>query len=315
MGLLVEGKWSNDWYDTKKTDGRFVRQESSFRHHIGQEPFPAESNRYHLYLSHACPWAHRVAIFLILKDLESHITVSFTQNNMAEQGWALGFGGDPINEKQYLHQVYTLAQPNYSGRVTVPVLWDKKSHTIVNNESSEIIRMFNKAFDSITGNTLDLYPQKYHDEIDAMNQYIYDRVNNGVYKVGFATEQKVYDEEVTHLFEALESLELRLAKQRYLIGNFLTEADIRLFTTLVRFDPVYVGHFKCNLRRIFDYHHLSHYIRDIYQTQTIAKTLNIQSIKEHYYLSHTMINPTQIIPQGPNIDYHAAHDRNRFVEK
>ena len=312
MGLLVKGKWVDQWYDTKSTGGRFVRKDSSFRNFIGSERFPAEAGRYHLYISHACPWAHRTAIFRELKDLQDIISLSVVNALMAEHGWEFGAQADTVNHKQYLHQVYTLADAEYSGRVTVPVLWDKKQGTIVNNESSEIIRMFNSGFNAITGNNIDLCPADLRAEIDSINDFVYGAVNNGVYKAGFATSQAVYTEEVNTLFAALDQLEQRLASQRYLVGEQLTEADIRLFTTLVRFDPVYVGHFKCNIKRIADYPNLSNYVRDIYQTGNIAATVRLDHIKEHYYASHTTINPTQVIPVGPEIDYSAAHDRDRF---
>ena len=312
MGLLVKGKWVDQWYDTKSTGGRFVRKDSSFRNFIGSERFPAEPGRYHLYISHACPWAHRTAIFRELKGLQEIISLSVVEALMVEHGWEFDAQADTVNHKQYLHQVYTLADPEYSGRVTVPVLWDKKQGTIVNNESSEIIRMFNNEFNAITGNNLDLCPTDLRSEIYSINDFIYGAVNNGVYKAGFATSQAVYTEEVNTLFAALDQLEQRLASQRYLVGKQLTEADIRLFTTLVRFDPVYVGHFKCNIRRIADYPNLSNYVRDIYQTGNVAATVRLDHIKEHYYASHTTINPTQVIPVGPEIDYTAAHDRDRF---
>ena len=312
MGLLIEGKWSDQWYDTKSTGGHFVRKDAAFRNFIGSESFPAASDRYHLYISHACPWAHRTAIFRELKGLQSLISLSVVEAFMGEHGWVLTEGADSVNNKQYLHEVYTLADPKYSGRVTVPVLWDRQQRTIVSNESSEIIRMFNSAFDSLTGNELDFYPEPLRAEIDSINSFIYNAINNGVYKAGFATDQQVYSSEVTTLFQALDTLEARLDKQRYLVGEQLTEADIRLFTTLVRFDPVYVGHFKCNIRRIADYPNLANYVRDIYQTQNIAATVRMDHIKEHYYASHSTINPTGIIPMGPDIDYTAAHDRDRF---
>ena len=312
MGLLVKGKWVDQWYDTKSTGGRFVRKDSSFRNFIGSERFPAEAGRYHLYISHACPWAHRTAIFRELKGLQEIISLSVVEALMVEHGWEFSAQADTVNHKQYLHQVYTLADAEYSGRVTVPVLWDKKQGTIVNNESSEIIRMFNSGFNAITGNNIDLCPADLRAEIDSINDFVYGAVNNGVYKAGFATSQAVYTEEVNTLFAALDQLEQRLGSQRYLVGKQLTEADIRLFTTLVRFDPVYVGHFKCNIKRIADYPNLSNYVRDIYQTGNIAATVRLDHIKEHYYASHTTINPTQVIPVGPEIDYTAGHDRDRF---
>ena len=312
MGLLVKGQWVDQWYDTKSTGGRFVRKDSSFRNFIGSKRFPAEPGRYHLYISHACPWAHRTAIFRELKGLQEIISLSVVEALMVEHGWEFSAQADTVNHKQYLHQVYTLADAEYSGRVTVPVLWDKKQGTIVNNESSEIIRMFNSGFNAITGNNIDLCPADLRAEIDSINDFVYGAVNNGVYKAGFATSQAVYTEEVSTLFAALDQLEQRLGSQRYLVGKQLTEADIRLFTTLVRFDPVYVGHFKCNIKRIADYPNLSNYVRDIYQTGNIAATVRMDHIKEHYYASHTTINPTQVIPVGPEIDYSAAHDRDRF---
>jgi putative glutathione S-transferase len=310
MGLLVEGKWLDQWYDTKSTGGNYVRKESSFRDVIGSSRFPAQINRYHLYISHACPWAHRAAIFRKLKGLESIIPITVVDAFMGEDGWTLN--EDVTNNKQYLHEIYTLADPNYTRRVTVPVLWDKKEHVIVNNESSEIIRMFNSAFNEITGNMLDFYPQKLRPQIDKINDFIYESVNNGVYKAGFATSQDVYDKEVSKLFNALDQLEQRLDKQRYLVGDILSEADWRLFTTLIRFDPVYVGHFKCNIRRISDYPNLSNYIADLYQTKGVKETVHMDHIKGHYYTSHKSINPTAIISAGPKIDYDIVHNRNRF---
>jgi glutathionyl-hydroquinone reductase len=310
MGLLVEGKWVDQWYDTKSSGGKFVRQESSFRDFIGSEKFPAEKDRYHLYISHACPWAHRAAIFRKLKGLEDIIGLTVVNAYMGEFGWELS--EDLINGKNYMHEVYTLADPNYTGRVTVPVVWDKKQKTIVNNESSEIIRMLNSAFDEITGNADDYYPEALRAEIDEINDYVYSTINNGVYKAGFATEQSVYEEEVVKLFDALDAIEKRLSNQRYLVGNTLAEADIRLFTTLLRFDPVYVGHFKCNIRHIADYPSLYNYVRDLYQIEGIADTVKMDHIKEHYYTSHKQINPNGIVPYGPKFDYSAPHDRSRF---
>ena len=310
MGLLVEGKWLDQWYDTAKTGGRFKRPDAAFRNFIGSPRFPAEKDRYHLYISHACPWAHRTAILRRLKELENIVSFTVVKALMGENGWV--FDNDPINRKQCLHEIYTLAAPQYSGRVTVPVLWDKKEQTIVNNESSEIIRMFNSAFDALTGNSRDFYPPSLRAEIDRINERVYREINNGVYKAGFATAQEVYEEETKNLFNALDALKKRLDTQRYLVGNVLTEADIRLFTTLVRFDLVYVGHFKCNLRRIADYPNLSHYVRDVYQTENIKETVNIEHIKLHYYGSHGTLNPTRIVPLGPVIDYEAKHNRDRF---
>ncbi len=312
MGLLVEGKWVDQWYDTKSTDGKFIRKESSFRDFIGSGKFPVEKERYHLYISHACPWAHRTAIFRKLKGLTDIIPLTVVDPLMLENRWELKESGDPINGKASLYEVYLLADPAYTGRVTVPILWDKKEKTIVNNESSEIIRMFNAAFNGLTGNQDDYYPEKLRDKIDEINDFVYGTINNGVYKAGFATSQTIYKEEVVKLFEALDTLEKRLSEQRYLVDNVLTEADWRLFTTLVRFDPVYVGHFKCNIRRIADYSNLSNYIRDLYQVSGVKETLNMEHIKAHYYGSHTTLNPTSIVPVGPELHYEAPHDRDRF---
>jgi putative glutathione S-transferase len=299
MGLLVNGKWQDKWYDTKSTGGKFVRKDSSFRNFIGSEKHPVEKDRYHLYISHACPWAHRTAIFRKLKNLEDIITITVVNAYMGSKGWELE--QDPINGKKCLHEVYTLADPNYTGRVTVPILWDKKEKTIVNNESSEIIRMFNTAFNQITGNNDDYYPEELRPEIDEINEYVYHSINNGVYKAGFATAQDVYDQEVTNVFDALDKIENILSKQKYLTGDKITEADWRLFTTLLRFDPVYVGHFKCNLQRIADYKHMSKYLLDLYGIPGIKDTINMDHIKTHYYASHHTINPNGIVPKGPKL--------------
>ncbi|HZH11713.1 MAG TPA: glutathione S-transferase family protein [Microvirga sp.] len=323
MGMLVDGVWQDRWYDTKSTGGRFVRSSAPFRNWVtadgspgpsGKGGFKAEPGRYHLYVSLACPWAHRTLIMRRLKGLEGMIGLSVVHWRMLEHGWTFEAGPgvipDPIHGAQYLHQVYTAAEPSYTGRVTVPVLWDRKNATIVSNESAEIIRMFNAAFDGIGAKPGDYYPQDQHHEIDALNERIYDTVNNGVYKAGFATTQAAYEEAVHPLFEMLDSLDARLASQRYLCGDRLTEADIRLFTTLVRFDPVYVGHFKCNLRRIADYSHLSAYLRDLYQIPGIAETVDFRHIKGHYYESHRTINPTGVVPLGPIMDLDAPHGRD-----
>ncbi|WP_319529779.1 glutathione S-transferase family protein [uncultured Cohaesibacter sp.] len=322
MGLLVDGKWHDQWYDTKSTGGRFVRKDSAFRNWItadgsagptGEAGFKAEAGRYHLYVSLACPWAHRTLIFRALKGLEDMISVSVVNPYMAENGWtfepAEGVISDPLFGADYLYQIYTKADPTYSGRVTVPVLWDKKTGTIVSNESAEIIRMFNSAFDGIGAKPGDYYPEAEREEIDAINARVYDTVNNGVYKSGFATTQAAYEEALYPLFESLDWLEERLSKSRYLLKSGLTEADWRLFTTLVRFDPVYVGHFKCNIRRIEDYPNLSNYVRDLYQVPGVAATVNLGHIKQHYYASHDTINPTRIVPGGPDIDFSAPHNR------
>ncbi|WP_027855877.1 glutathione S-transferase family protein [Marinobacterium jannaschii] len=326
MGLLVDGQWHDRWYDTEKNDGRFVRSESQFRNWVtadgsagpsGQAGFKAEPGRYHLYVSLACPWAHRTLIFRQLKGLQSMISVDVVDALMAEQGWTLagseaGATGDRVNAKQYLHEVYSLADPGYTGRVTVPVLWDKKTGTIVSNESSEIIRMLNSAFDHLGAAEGDYYPEALRSEIDTVNGWIYDAVNNGVYRAGFASSQQAYDEAVEVLFSALDQLEQRLAAHRYLLGNRLTEADWRLFTTLLRFDPVYVTHFKCDRKRISDYPNLFGYLKDLYQVPGIAGTVNMKHIREHYYRSHRMINPTGILSVGPQQDLTEAHQRHRF---
>lgn len=325
MGLLVDGVWKDQGYDTASTGGRFVRKDSQFRNWVtpdgaagpsGKGGFAAEPGRYHLYVSLACPWAHRTLIVRKLKKLEQAISVSIVHHYMGKDGWTFlkedGATGDHLFGFDFLHQVYTKADPAYSGRVTVPVLWDKRTGTIVSNESSEIIRMLNSAFDAWADRSLDLYPAPRRQEIDALNARIYPAVNNGVYRAGFATKQEAYEEALTELFSMLDELEELLSRQRYLVGGSLTEADIRLFTTLVRFDPVYVGHFKCNIRRIADYPNLSNYLRDLYQLPGVAETVNLDHIKRHYYASHTNINPTGIVPVGPALDYSAPHDRARF---
>ena len=315
MGLLVKGEWKDVWYDTKESKGQFVRSQSQFRNYVtadgspgptGTGGFKAESGRYHLYVSLACPWAHRTLIFRKLKGLEEHISASVVHWLMLENGWEFhdrdGATRDHLFGSDALWQVYTKADPDYSGRVTVPVLWDKKTGTIVSNESAEIIRMLNSAFDGVTGNKQDLYPEALHGDIDELNARIYDTVNNGVYKCGFATTQEAYAENFERLFAMLDELETRLAGRTYLFGDRLTEADWRLFTTLVRFDPVYVGHFKCNLKRIADYPNLQRYLKTLYNTDGVAETVNFSHIKNHYYQSHRTINPTGIVPVGPEID-------------
>ena len=325
MGLLIDGAWHDKWYDTKKTGGRFQRQDSAFRNWVtadgsagpsGEAGFIAEPGRYHLYVSLACPWAHRTLIFRKLKGLEEIIPVSVVHWHMGDEGWTFekgpGVVPDSVNGAAKLHEIYTKAKPDYTGRVTVPVLWDKRRETIVSNESAEIIRMFNFAFDKLTGATADFYPDHLRKEIDTVNDAVYDKVNNGVYKCGFATEQKPYEEAFDALFATLDDLEGRLARQRYLLGDRLTEADWRLFTTLVRFDPVYHGHFKCNLRRLVDYPNLWNYTRDLYQVPGVAGTVNLHHIKHHYYESHPTVNPSGIVPKGPAIDYDVPHDRGRL---
>jgi len=312
MGLLVDGVWQDAWYDTKKTKGRFERSESRFRDWItadGSSGFPAEAGRYHLYVAYACPWAHRTLIFRALKGLEDMISVSVVEPLMLENGWTFAEGADSVNASRYLYEVYLKADPNYSGRVTVPVLWDKKTGTVVSNESAEIIRMLNSAFDGLGAAPGDYYPEPLRTEIDAVNDRVYHTVNNGVYKAGFATTQEAYEEAVTALFDSLDWLEDRLSRQRYLAGDRPTEADWRLFTTLARFDAVYHGHFKCNLRRLADYPNLWALTRELYQVPGVAETVNLDHIKRHYYGSHKTINPTGIVPKGPVLDFTEPHGR------
>jgi putative glutathione S-transferase len=316
MGLLVEGTWTDRWYDTESTGGRFVRQTSSFRDKVtasGSSGFKAESGRYHLYVSYACPWAHRTLIYRALKGLEDHISVSVVNPLMLEDGWTFepwdGVIPDPIHGAEALHQVYTAARPDYTGRVTVPVLWDRETATIVNNESAEIIRMLDREFDAVGASGPLLCPPELEEEIDSVNAFVYRQVNNGVYRAGFATTQEAYEEAVVALFDALDQLEARLANERYLLGDTITEADWRLFTTLIRFDPVYVGHFKCNIRRLVDYPNLWAYTRDLYQVPGVADTVHMNHIKAHYYRSHPTINPTGVVPAGPELDLDSPHGR------
>lgn len=314
MGLLVNGEWRDKWYDTSAEGGRFKRQDSRFRNWIGRdEPLPAESGRYHLYVSMACPWAHRTLIFRQLKSLQDHISVSVVHPNMLSNGWEFRQDDeafqDDLFQLNYLYQLYLKADPNYEGRVTVPVLWDKKLGTIVNNESSEIIRMFNTSFNHLTGNDLDFYPPDLQEQINRINERIYHTVNNGVYRCGFATTQSAYEEAFDELFDTLEWIDTLLSKQTYLLGERVTEADWRLFTTLVRFDSVYHGHFKTNKKRIMDYEHIWDYVKCLYQYPGVAQTVNMDQIKRHYYFSHTMINPTQVIPKGPEIPFFDPHHR------
>ena len=325
MGLLQDGRWVDSWYDTKSTQGRFVRSTAQFRNWItsdgspgpsGIGGFKAEEGRYHLYVSLACPWAHRTLIFRSLKGLEKMISHSVVHWYMAENGWTFqitdGVLPDTVNNADFLHQVYTSAKPDYSGRVTVPVLWDKENSTIVSNESSEIIRMLNNAFNGIGANLEDFYPRELQQEIDEINTRVYETLNNGVYKSGFATTQQAYEEAIGPLFATLDWLDERLSNHRFLMGDQITEADWRLFTTLVRFDPVYVGHFKCNLRRIADFTNLSGYVRDLYQQPGIAATVNMEHIKNHYYASHETINPSRVVPVGPHTDFTLPHNRSKL---
>ena len=321
MGLLVDGQWQDVWYDTKSNKGEFVRQDSLFRNWItadgsagptGDSGFKAERGRYHLYVSMACPWAHRTLIFRSLKGLEDLISVSVVEPLMREQGWTFAEGDDALFGSRYMHEIYSRAKPGITTRVTVPVLWDKQQQAIVNNESADIIRMFNTAFNHLTGNQSDFYPQALREEIDQINALVYPAINNGVYRAGFATEQSAYEAAYHALFDALDVMEARLANRRYLLGDTLTEADWRLFTTLVRFDAVYFGHFKTNRQRIADYPHLSAYVRELYQWPGVAATVNMQHIKQHYYASHDTINPTGIVPVGQEHDFMQPHGREQI---
>lgn len=303
MGILVEGTWMSDAEYASKKDGKFRRLESSFRCAIGDKKFPAASGRYHLYVSYACPWAHRAMIMRNLKGLQNIISMTSVEPYMGEDGWVLGEGADPHEDQSFLRDLYVMAEPSYSGRATVPVLWDIQKKCIVNNESSEIIRMLNEAFDDVGADPEDYYPPSLRKEIDALNDYIYPNINNGVYKAGFASKQDAYEEAVDILFASLDHLEDRMKGRMYLVADQLTEADIRLFTTLIRFDSVYVSHFKCSIRRIKDYPNLSSYLKRLYQHDAIKPTVRMDHIKTHYYTSHRFINPTGIIPKGPDISY------------
>jgi len=327
MGLLVDGKWVDQWYDTKASGGKFVRSDAQLRNWItadgspgpsGKSGFKAESGRYHLYVSNACPWAHRTMIFRKLKGLEDHITVDKVHPDMLDKGWTFEADadaqGDSLFGSELMHQIYTRAVPDYSGRVTVPVLWDKETNTIVSNESSEIIRMFNSAFDGITGNSGDYWPEDMRNAIEAINEPIYHNINNGVYKSGFATSQAAYDEAVTALFDELDRVEDRLSGHRYLMGDRITEADWRLFTTLLRFDCVYHLHFKCNRKRIIDYPNLWAYARELYQWPGVAESVNFDHITRHYHYSHDSINPHRIIPINPILDWNSDHGRDRMPD-
>ena len=323
MGLLIDGEWHDQWYDTKASGGAFVRSTAKFRNWItkdgsagpsGDGGFPAQLGRYHLYVSHACPWAHRTLIFRALKGLEEHISVSVVHPDMLSDGWTFeadthGATGDTLYGLPFARDIYTKADPKISGRVTVPILWDKQRETVVSNESSEIIRMFNSAFDELTSNTDDYWPEEMRENIEEINARIYDTINNGVYKSGFATTQDAYDDAVGPLFDSLEWVEHILSENRYLMGARLTEADWRLFTTLVRFDPVYHLHFKCNRKRIIDYPNLWAYTRELYQIEGVAKTVNMQHIVRHYHYSHDTINPNRIIPTNPELDFLEPHGR------
>ena len=323
MGLLVDGVWKDQWYDTKKSGGKFERSASQFRNWITKDGsagpsgiggFEAMPDRYHLYVSYACPWAHRTLIYRALKGLENMISVSVVDWYMAENGWTFSNKNDPsvgdsLFNSDFAHQIYTTADPNYSGRVTVPILWDKQENTIVSNESSEIIRMFNTAFDDLGAKAGDFYPQAKRAEIDALNDRIYDTFNNGVYRCGFATTQSAYDEAIAPLFETMEFLDDRLANSRYLTGDTPTEADWRLLPTLLRFDPVYHGHFKCNKKRLVDFENLWPYTRDLFQWPGVSNTFNLEHAVKHYYVSHDTINPHRVLPIGPAIDFDEPHGR------
>ena len=323
MGMLIKGRLVENWLEKEIDEGEFKRMESTFRHWVtadgkagptGGDGFRAEAGRYHLYVSHACPWAHRTVIFRKLKKLEDVIGLSVVEPDMLEQGWTFAEDGEYIDHLyryKYMHEIYTRADKDYTGQITVPVLWDKQRNTIVNNESSEIIRMLNSAFDAFTDVKTDFYPVELRQQIDTINQSIYDNINNGVYRCGFATTQAAYERAFDRLFTELEQVESKLSGQRYLAGEQITEADWRLFTTLIRFDAVYVGHFKCNLKRIADYPNLSNYLRELYQIPGIAETIDIEYTKRHYYYSHTSVNPTQIVPRGPQLNFDLPHDRDR----
>jgi glutathionyl-hydroquinone reductase len=327
MGLLVDGVWRDEQHTQRTPGGRFVRPSTRFRNWItedgaagptGEGGFAAARDRYHLYVALACPWAHRTVIMRTLKGLEEVVSMSVVEPLYGPHGWRFGTSPgttpDTVNGASELAEIYLRADPRYSGRVSVPVLWDKERRTIVNNESAEIIRMFNGAFGRFTNVRTDYYPPALREEIDRVNALVYDNVNNGVYRAGFATSQAAYEEAFRALFAALDEVEQRLSRQRYLVGKDITEADWRLFTTLVRFDAVYYSHFKCNLRRIIDYPNLSNYLRDLYQPEGVAATVNMDHIKRHYYGSQRQVNPTGIVPLGPQLDFSAPHDRGRFGE-
>ena len=321
MGMLIQGELVDNWLDKEIDEGDFKRMESTFRNWVtvdgtagssGEAGFKAEADRYHLYVSDACPWAHRTVIFRKLKKIESIIGISYVEAEMLEHGWTFASEGkytDDLYNFRYVYELYQKADTNFTGQITVPILWDKKQNKIVNNESSEIIRMLNSAFNNITDNKTDYYPENLHNEINKINSPIYDNINNGVYRSGFATTQRSYSKAVNRLFTELDNVEHILSEQRYLTGNTITEADWRLFTTLVRFDAVYVGHFKCNLKRIVDYPNIHNFLLELYQIPGIAETIDIDYIKRHYYFSHTSVNPTQIIPEGPEQDFTREHNR------
>lgn len=311
-GYLENGQWHDGWYDTQATQGEFVRTESAFRNWVtadGSSGYPAEPGRYHLYVSLACPWAHRTLIARTLKKLEGVVPLSIVEPVMSDQGWTFsGTLPDEASGFSHLHQLYTAARADYYGRVTVPVLWDTKTKTIVNNESADIVRMLNQAFNAFGDNAVDLYPEPLRHQIDRINTFIYDNINNGVYRCGFASSQTAYEEPFTRLFDALDRVESMLSDSPYLVGQSATEADWRLFTTLARFDAVYHGHFKCNRNRIEDFPHLSNYLRKLYLVPGVASTVNIDHIKRHYYMSHPHINPSRVVPLGPQLKFCATAD-------
>ncbi len=313
MGIMVEGKWTQQDFAKRNEKGSYVRPTTAFRNFIGEADFPAMAGRYHLVVAHACPWAHRTLIFRALKGLEDVISVAYVEPLMLENGWVLMDGGDPVTGAKYTHQIYAQAVPDYSGRCSVPVLWDKEARTIVNNESSDIIRMLNSAFDGLATKSLpNMYPEDLRAEIDTVNELVYENINNGVYRTGFATTQAAYEASFKNVFDALDRMEARLDSRRYLTGPRITEADWRLFATLVRFDAVYVGHFKCNRQRIADFPNLSNYLRELYQWPGIAATVDVPRTKEHYYGSHDAVNPFGIVPLGPALDFDSPHDRERL---
>jgi len=307
MGLLQNGQWVDKWYETKESGGEFRRQESRFRRWIGDDDFPAEKSRYHLYVSMACPWAHRTLIFRNLKQLQDVIGVTVVEPLMLKNGWEVN---DPLYGFDYTYQLYLKANDSYEGRVTVPILWDKQKQTIVSNESSDIIRMLNTGFNDLTGNHNDFYPSPLRAAIDEVNERIYDSVNNGVYKSGFATSQPAYEKAYHTLFESLDWIEGILSQQRYLVGDQITEADWRLFTTLIRFDAVYHSHFKCNRQKLSEFPSISNYLRELYQVEGVAETVDFDHIKQHYYGSHNTINPSGVVPLGPDEDFTLEHNRH-----
>ena len=324
MGLIQNGQWVDQWYETKNNGGEFRRQDSRFRSWLtadgqagpsGEAGFKAEKGRYHLYVSLACPWAHRTLIFRQLKNLQEYIDVTVVDAVMLENGWEFSSPQqEPLYDFNYAYQLYLKADNQYEGRVTVPILWDKKTQTIVSNESSEIIRMFNSAFNHLTDNHDDYYPEELHKKIDAINDRVYDSINNGVYRAGFATTQAAYESAFHQLFDALDWVEGLLTNQRYLVGETLTEADWRLFTTLIRFDAVYFGHFKTNKKMLANYPAISGYVRELYQVPGVAETVSFEHIKTHYYASHLTINPTGVIPLGPEQDFNLAHGREHLAK-